>query len=185
MIHDPELLDALSNLPVTDFEGPVFRVTGRFADPIAFSQSGGRWAMDTDKEGGCPILYTSTMREGAIAEVASYLGLLTPVPQKPLKLHELEVSLDKTLRLAVADFSSLGIDGNLYGERNYQQTQLVGAAVNFLELDGLIAPSARWDCANLMIYGDNHSMDKKLEVIASKELPFSEWSRFVDSDPPH
>lgn len=185
MIHDPELLDALSGLPVTEFEGRVFRVTGRLADPIAFSQSGGRWAMDTDKEGGCPILYTSTTREGAIAEVASYLGLLTPVPRKPLKLNEVEVSLDKTLRLAVADFASLGIDANIFGERNYGQTQKVGAAINFLELDGLIAPSARWACDNLMIYGDNHSMEKKLEIIEHRELPYAEWSIYAESDQSH
>ena len=135
--------------------------------------------MDTHKRGGCPILYTSTMREGAIAEVASYLGLLDPVPRKPLKLNELEVSLDKTLRLAVADFSKLGIDGGLYGKRNYEQTQRVGAAVNFLELDGLIAPSARWECDNLMIYGYNHSIEKKLEVIEGSELPFADWSRYI------
>lgn len=185
MIHDPELLDALSGLPVTEYEGRVFRVTSKLADPIAFSQSGGRWAMDTDKEGGCPILYTSTMREGAIAEVASYFGLLTPVPQKSLKLNTLQVSLDKTLRLAVADFQSLGMDESIYGERNYARTQRVGAAINFLELDGLIAPSARWNCENLMIYGDNHSMEKQLEIVESSELPYAEWSKYLDGDQVH
>ena len=179
MIHDTDLLETLSRLPVSEFEGSVYRVTGQLADPIAFSQSGGRWAMDTDKEGGCQILYTSLLREGAIAEVASYLGLLTPVPKKALRMHRLEVALDKTLRLAVADFSALGIDQNWYGERNYTQTQRVGAAINFLELDGLIAPSARWNCDNLMIYGDNHGVDKKLEVIESVPLPFVEWSEYI------
>lgn len=179
MIHDPSLLEALSSLPVAEFEGRVFRVTGMQADPIAFSQSGGRWAMDTDKEGGCPILYTSTQREGAIAEVASYLALLTPVPQKPLKVHVLDVSLDRTLRLAIADFGALGIIENDYAKRNYLNTQRVGAAVNFLELDGLIAPSARWDCSNLMIYGDNHKLDKKLDVVQSSDLPYSEWAGFA------
>jgi hypothetical protein len=172
-------LEALSSLPVAEFEGSVFRVTGMQADPIAFSQSGGRWAMDTDKEGGCPILYTSTRREGAIAEVASYLALLTPVPQKPLKVHELDVSLDRTLRLAIADFGALGIIEDEYAQRNYTNTQRVGAAVNFLELDGLIAPSARWDCSNLMIYGDNHKLDKKLDVIQSSDLPYAEWKCFA------
>jgi len=182
LIHDPLLLDALSSLPVTEFEGRVFRVTGNQADPVAFSQSGGRWAMDTDKEGGCPILYTSTKREGAVAEVASYLALLTPIPQKPLKMNELEVSLDKTLRLAVTDFASVGIEGTTYDVRNYLQTQRVGAAINFLELDGLIAPSARWNCDNLMIYGDNHSMEKQLEVIGSSALPFDEWISYAEGD---
>lgn len=182
MIHDPELLDALSSLPVTDFGDKVFRVTGMLADPVAFSQSGGRWAMDTDREGGCPVLYTSTTRDGAIAEVASYLGLLTPVPRKPLRLHRLDVSLGKTLRLAVADFASLGIDHNSYSGRNYVQTQRIGAAINFLELDGLIAPSARWDCDNLMIYGNNHGMDKKLEVLESRDLLFTEWHRYFQDD---
>lgn len=179
MIHDPALLDALSNLPVEEFEGRVFRTTGELADPVAFSQNGGRWAMISDREGGCPILYTSTTSEGAIAEVASYLGLLTPIPRKDLRVHELALSLDKTLRVAVADFAQLGIEPDSYMDRNYLQTQKVGAAINFLELDGLIAPSARWDCNNIMIFGDNHSLDKGLEVISSRIVTVQEWHRFA------
>lgn len=180
MIHDPALLDALSNLPVEEFEGRVFRTTGGLADPVAFSQNGGRWAMISDQEGGCPILYTSTTSEGAIAEVAAYLGLLTPIPRKDLKIHELAVSLDKTLRVAVTDFARLGIDSDRYGERNYAQTQKVGAAINFLELDGLIAPSARGNCNNVMIFGDNHGLDKRLEIINSRVVLVEDWHRYAE-----
>jgi hypothetical protein len=45
-----------------------------------------------------------------------------------------------------------------YGERDYALTQSIGAALAFLGLDGLIAliaPSARWQCDNLMIYQTN------------------------------
>ena len=90
------------------------------------------------------------------------------------------MSLDRTLRLAVADFAGLGINEGEYGARNYERTQRVGAAVNFLELDGLFAPSARWKCANLMIYGDNHKLEKKLEVIQSIDLTYDEWKTFAE-----
>jgi hypothetical protein len=181
LIHDLELLDALSNLPVSNYEGRVFRVTTRLGDPVAFSQSGGRWAIDAEKEGGCPILYTSKTKEGAIAEVASCLNLLTPVPRRSLKLNQIEVSLDKTLQRTVADFPNLGIDREQYVRRNYSQTQKVGAAINLLELDGLIAPSARWQCDNLMIYGHRHGIDEKLEIVDEQEIPYAEWIEFADS----
>ncbi len=175
MIHDPDLIDQIQKLPVTSFDNTVFRATGVNADPTAFSTNGGRWAAPEVEEGGFSILYTSLEAKGAIAEVASYLALLTPVPRKPLKLHSLDVSVDRALKIAEADFEALGIESEFYEQRNYEQTQRVGAAVNFLELDGLFAPSARWQCANLMIFENRHSLDSKLVVSDSMEVPFDEW----------
>ncbi len=126
-------------------------------------------------------MYTSLEREGAIAEVASYLALLTPVPRKPLKVHTLDVSVEKALRIAVTNFHALGIDTETYDRRNYERTQIVGAAANFLELDGLLAPSARWKCDNLMIFENRHSLNSKLVVDASEEVPFREWAALAQS----
>ena len=49
-----------------------------------------------------------------------------------------------------------------YGERDYAQTQNIGAAIAFLGLDGLITPSARWSCNNLMIFQTNHQPNERL-----------------------
>ena len=176
MIHDSDLLDAIAKFPQEEFDGSVYRVTGINADPTAFSYNGGRWAPPEAHEGGCSILYTSLAEQGAIAEVASYLSLLTPVPKKPLKVHTLSVSAKKVLKLGLGDFRKVGIDPERFPERHYVQTQRVGAALNFLGLDGLIAPSARWDCNNLMIIQPNHALDAKLEIIGTREVSHREWT---------
>lgn len=179
MIHDPALLDFLSSLPRESFDGSVYRVTSKSADPTAFSYSGGRWAPPELNEGSCAILYTSMEESGAIAEVASYISLLTPVPTKQLQAYKLSVGASKTLRLGVGHLPDIGMSPSEFPQRNYAQSQLVGAALNFLGLDGLIAPSARWDCDNLMIFQSNHSLESKLEVVSQREVPFQEWSSLV------
>lgn len=63
-----------------------------------------------------------------------------------------------------------------YGERDYARTQNIGAALAFLGLDGLIAPSARWRCDNLMIYQANHLLTERLEVIADEQVDWGVWA---------
>lgn len=177
MIHDPELTDRLSGFPRTRFQGRVFRVTRMSADPTAVSVSGGRWAPRPDQSPGVSVLYTSLERDGAIAEVASYLAELTPRPSKPVRVHELAVSTSKTLTLVRANLAQLGVDLDRYGERNYEVTQRIGAAIGFLGFDGLIAPSARWECDNLMVFADNHSLDEQLEVAGAEDVDWQDWAR--------
>jgi RES domain len=96
-------------------------------------------------------------RGGALAEVISYLVLLTPLPlSRPLKISRLGVSTAETLHLTRVNLERLGVDMVQFGERDYARTQTIGAALAFLGRDGLIAPSARWHCDNLMIYQTNH-----------------------------
>jgi hypothetical protein len=63
-----------------------------------------------------------------------------------------------------------------FGERDYSRTQQIGAALAFLGLDGLIAPSARWPCDNLVIFSDNHSIADRLEVIDHREVGWRAWA---------
>jgi RES domain-containing protein len=176
MIHDQGLVDQLSALPVERFAGDVFRVTGASADPLASSVNGGRWAPRAD-DSDVPILYTSLEREGALAEVVSYLAMLTPLPtSKPLEVSRLGVSTSQTLRLARATLEQLGVDMTQYGVRDYRRTQNIGAAISFLGLDGLIAPSARWACDNLMIYTGNHALTERLELIDSEAVDWGLWA---------
>lgn len=181
MLHDSELIEQLLKITHEPFTGEVYRTTGVNADPTAFSTSGGRWAIPEESSGGFSILYTSFDRDGSIAEVASYLKLLTPIPLKPLKVSKLSISAERAIRVDESHFQSLGIDPEKYAERNYESTQLVGAAVNFLQLDCLIAPSARWRCNNLMIFANNHSLASKLEVIGSEIVEPPDWQS-LDND---
>lgn len=178
MIHDQGLVDQLSALATERFEGEVYRATGRSTDPLAFSLSGGRWAPPARDGAEVPVLYTSLARDGALAEVVSYWTLLTPLPlSRPLKVSRLGVSTAKTLRLARIGLERLGVDMARYGERDYARTQEIGAALAFLGLDGLIAPSARWECDNLMIYQTNHLLlQERLEVIADERVDWGAWA---------
>ncbi len=177
MIHDPALLDRLSTFQSERFEGEVFRATRANADPVAASISGGRWAPPPDGDAGYSVLYTSFERDGAIAEVVSFLAQLTPIPgARQISVTRLAVSTSQTLRLVRTDLSALGVDLARYGERDYGRTQEIGAALVFLGFDGLVAPSARWPCDNLMIFGDNHALAEALEPIGSEKVEWREWA---------
>ena len=73
--------------------------------------------------------------------------------------------------------STLGVEVNRFGERDYLRTQQIGAAMSFLEYDGLIAPSARWKCDNLMLFCANHAITETLEFISSEEVDWRAWAK--------
>jgi hypothetical protein len=64
-----------------------------------------------------------------------------------------------------------------YGQRDYSRTQQIGAALAFLNFDGLIAPSPRWGCDNLVIFDENHAMTERLEPGVSEEVDWREWAQ--------
>ena len=178
MVHDQDLLDRLSVLQGKRFAGEVFRATRINADPVAASLSGGRWSPSTNANMEIHILYTTLDRDGAIAEVASFLSELTPVPgPRQIKVSRLAVSTRHTIRLARANLPELGVDLDHYGERDYGQTQRIGAALAFLGFDGLIAPSARWACESLMLFTKNHAPSETLEVMGEEHVEWQAWSR--------
>jgi len=174
MIHDPELTDRLSAFPRETFSGEVFRATRSGLDPLAFSARAGRWMPEN---GSSSVLYTSQTRDGALAEISFHWAQLTPLPTKPVRIHTLGVETDNTLRLIRADLTQLGVDLDRFGEMDYGRTQEIGAAVAFLGHDGLIGPSARWACDNVMLFGDNSQVSSRLELILSETVEWREWAR--------
>lgn len=172
MIHDPDLLDRLEALPKESFGGNVFRGTRQSLDPLASSYSGGRWM----RRDGAGVLYTSLAREGALAEISFHWGQLTPRPSKPVVLHALRVVAHRTLKLVRADLAALGVPDSDYGAINLPRTQEIGAAVEFLGCDGLIAPCARWPCDNLILFPDRMGMDATLEVVTSEPVDWITWA---------
>jgi RES domain-containing protein len=142
-------------------------------EPLTPSTSGGRWA----PKDGSPVLYTSLEREGALAEVSFHLALNAPLPSKPIRLHTLRVSTRTSLRLKLVDLHQLGVDDRSYGSLNYEACQAIGAAVAFLEHDGLIVPSARWNCENLVLFTENHSLSCELETVSAEDVDWQSWAR--------
>jgi hypothetical protein len=89
----------------------------------------------------------------------------------------LAVSASKVHRLDRSDLEMLDVDMSRYGERDYAFTQKIGAALAFLGSDGLIAPSARWPCDNLVIFSDNHALTERLEVLDFEDVEWRTWAR--------
>jgi hypothetical protein len=178
VIHDKDLLDQLSSLRQRRFEARVYRATGLSKDPLAASTGGGRWAPRSDGTFSVPVLYTSLEREAALAELSSFLASLTPIPRtkRLLKVTRLDVSVGQAVQLTHDDLINLGIHMTRYGERDYARTQEIGAALAFLGVDALIAPSARWSCDNLIIYADNHALSERLEVEHAEDVDWIEWA---------
>lgn len=176
MVHDPDLLDRLDALPKESFDGAVFRGTRQSLDPLASSYSGGRW-MRRDCAG---VLYTSLAPEGALAEISFHWSQLDPRPTKPVMLHTLGVVAHRTLKLVRADLAALGVPEATYGSVNLPRTQEIGAAVEFLGCDGLIAPCARWSCDNLILFPDRMGVDASLEVVTSEVVDWVAWATAHD-----
>jgi hypothetical protein len=171
MLHDQELLDRLTAFAPVVFDGEVFRATRRGRDPLATSVAGGRWMAPNQT----PTLYTSCERDGALAEIVHHWHQLTPLPSKPVIVHTLSAHLRKSLRLGRAELSGLDVD---FGSPTPGRTQEIGAAVAYLEYDGLIAPSLRWVCDNVIVFGsilERRSND--FIVRSSEEVDWRQWMR--------
>jgi RES domain-containing protein len=187
--HDIELVDALSAKTAEPFKASVFRATRLGGVPEAFSTSGGRWS-PPDSYQTVPVLYTSLSRDGAISEVASYLSLLRPRPTKPIAIHSLEVTATSVVKLTMDELAELGVDVRAFSDRPYVwpprgsvlRTQEIGAVLNFLEHDGLMVPSARWDCQNLIVFGDNHDLGESLTVVEVEDV---DWVAWTELNAPH
>ena len=174
MHHDLDLLDRLSAFAPVRYDGDVYRATRRGLDPLAASVAGGRWMVPDE----APTLYTSCESDGALAEISYHWNQLTPVPSKPVVLHTLGLRTAKTLKLGRAELVGLGVDWSTYGDTLATATQRIGAAAAFLELDGLIAPSARWNCDNVILFLNNHIVDDTvLTIKTSEEVDWQKWLR--------
>lgn len=157
--RDNKLIDAIEDYASVEFDGPVWRVVRKGRDPTQCSSSGGRW-----DDGTFDVLYTAAEKDGALAEMYFHLKRGQPIfpSQVRYRLHELIVSLKRALKLVdVEALSSLGVDTSRYGQLMYQERETeyprcqdVAEVAHFLEFDGLIVPSARWDCKNIVLFCD-------------------------------
>lgn len=122
------------------------------------------------------VLYTSCQREGALAEIAFHWSQLTPRPTRPVVVHTLRVVTRRTLRLIRADLAALGVPQSVYESLNPPRTQAIGAAAQFLGCDGLIAPSARWLCDNLVLFPEQMDASASVDLIRSETVDWAAWA---------
>ena len=153
------MLDALEAIEPFRYAGAVWRIVGANNDVLQPSRFGGRW-----DDGTFDVLYTSTQSAGAVAEMRYHLFKGQPViPSRVFyRLFEFSVSTERTLQLLDLDaLVALGADVSRYARLSYERrtdeyptTQAIGEAANFLGFDGLVVPSARASCLNVVLFAD-------------------------------
>lgn len=157
--RDNALIDAIEAVQPVFYAGHVWRVTREGRNPVQCSRSGGRW-----DDGTIDVLYTSEKREGALAEMKFHLLRGQPVIPSLVTytLHELSVSMRRSLKLLDLNaLLSLGLDCSRYGQASYEErvteyprSQDIAEVAHFLDFDGLIVPSARHQCLNVVPFCD-------------------------------
>ncbi|HEX4159507.1 MAG TPA: RES family NAD+ phosphorylase [Rhizomicrobium sp.] len=152
----------------------VWRITRKGRDPIRGSLANGRWSPG----GTVEVLYTSLEREGALAEIGFRMSLEPVWPSRiEHELHEIAARTERTLHFAdIPSLAACGIDISKYESFDYQATQAVAAAAQFLEFDGLLVPSARHPSHNLVIFTDRLTTGS-LAVRQTEPVDWSVWRR--------
>lgn len=173
-IRDIELLDALDKLERVAVNTNVWRSVHSEKNALLGSASGGRW-----EPGYFDVLYTSFEPEGSVAELYFQLGRQPVFPSTKVKFSLHEISVETTQTLKFADLSALkpfGINERSYKKIMYERTKEIGEATHFLGFDGIIAPSARWPCLNMIIFTDRIGT-KAINLVNTTEIDWNDWQR--------
>lgn len=155
--RDNRLLDAVEALPQAPWQGTAWRVVHQGRDPMQCSAVGGRW-----DDRSFEVLYTSTHRDGALAEIYFHLSRGQPVipSQVRYSVHELSISLEACVRIVSNDvLAGLGLKTGTFGQLSYSERQLeyprtqeIAEAAFFHGRDGLLVPGARSEHLNLVVF---------------------------------
>ena len=169
---DDRLLDVVGAFEGQPFDGTMWRVVRTGRDVLDGSRGSGRW--NTSE---MSVLYGAAEQDGAIAEINFHLNLGQSVFPSRMRhdLFELAVKARQTLMLAdVEQLKRLGVDDSRYRELLYTRTQEIGAAAAFLGFDGLIVPSARWNCQNIILFLDVIDLEE-IRTISSQPVDWKAW----------
>ncbi len=170
---DPTLLAGLDALEGRRFRGDVWRVTWATRNPLAVSSSGGRWS----PEGRFDVLYTSLQENGALAEAYHHLSRAPVMSSSHMLLNRLSVSLENILELDVDRLVAFGMEDPRASRPTSNLGQSIGEAAFMLDYHGLIVPSARWDCSNLVVFLGHRSfdIDKYLSFEHATDVNWPAW----------
>jgi RES domain len=176
--RDIALLDALDKLPRLIIQQRVWRTVRDGRDPLEGSKSRGRWGHDAME-----TLYTSHVKEGSVAEIYSLLSAQPVFPSKPKWLtYEIKAELECVASLpTLPELAELGVDLDRYHLREYDRTQEIADAALFLGFTGMIVPSARWDCANLVIFTEKVDPDQLTLEGAPGPVDWDRWRSRIRS----
>jgi RES domain-containing protein len=173
------LLDAIESKTPSKFAGDLWRVVTEGRDPLQPGRAGGRW-----DDGNFDALYTSTARDGALAEAWYHAARGQPIPpSKPRRrIYKIAAELDRVLDMATNEsLAALGVDMSVYGRLSYLQrpgeyptTQQIAEAAFFYEYQALIVPNARWPASNIVILTE-HARRDRLSVDEGEAVDLTVW----------
>jgi RES domain-containing protein len=170
--HDDRLLDALGEIDPQPFEGMMWRVVRAGRSALDGSRGSGRW-----NPASLSVLYGAQKPDGALAEIHFHMSRGQPVFPSRIKhvLFELRIKMARSLALADMDaLARLGVVPEQYDQMLYSRTQEIADAAFFMGYDGIIAPSARWECQNIILFLDSIDLDD-VEEISSSQIDWNTW----------
>lgn len=148
MIHRPELLDALQSTTAGPLEVTAWRHMFGARPPDQENSGGARW-----KPPGIAAIYLSCERHGAIAEGDHAIAVQPYRPRARRVVYSVELTLGNVLDLTnPVDLSLAGLTEEDLASDDHTACREVGAAIDWLEHDVLLVPSARSDAFTLVIY---------------------------------
>jgi RES domain-containing protein len=169
--RDLELLDILDAHPGIAFQGDVWRIVRKERDVLQGFPAAARW-----DPGTFDVLYTSLERDGALAEIHFHLMRQPVFPSKMRSvIHKIAVRTQRMLKIADLEaLEGLEVSRETYASLSYERTQEIGDAAAFLGFDGILAPSARWPCHNLVLFVDRLG-PADLQVASSEAVDWADW----------
>jgi len=171
--RDLQLLDLLDAHKGVSFEGDVWRIVREGVEVLQGYPAKARW-----DPGTFDVLYTSLERDGSLAEIHFHLSRQPVFPSKlRSRVHRISVRTHRTLKLADLEaINELGVSAESYAGLTYERTQEIGDAAFFLGFDGILAPSARHTCHNLVLFCDRLS-PADLTACESEIVDWEAWRK--------
>jgi len=166
VIYDRELLAKLDQLRASPWRGDVFRHMFGDYPPERENQRGARWNPPET-----PAIYTSLTRVAALAEADFHISLQPIRPTARRTIYRIGVVLDSVVDLSDRSrLAALGISDDDLTSLDHRPCQRVGGAIEWLENDGLLVPSARADGMNLVIFPNQQKAGYEFWVIGSEVI---------------
>lgn len=114
-----------------------------------------------------------------MAETYYHLSRAPVMSSSHMRLNHLSVALENVLRLNSDQLIDIGIEEPFASRLNSDRSQSIGETTFMLDYQGLIVPSARWGCDNLVIFIDHKKFDfnEHIEFIGASEVNWPVWKQ--------
>ena len=169
MIFEREIIQSIERLTTEPFFGVVYRHMFGDLDPFLENRRGARWNPPE-----IPAIYTSLEKETALAESEYQISMEPFRPKAKRVIYKFEISLKSVLIADTIDIiKEIGFDITSMEDLKISECQRIGGAVDGLDHDGLLVPSARSEGKNLVIYTNKTAVDLSMKKIGAEPIPDS------------